>query len=261
MNNLDPIGFFDSGLGGISVLKESVKLMPNENYIYYGDSANAPYGIKTAENVKALTDIAVEKLINIGVKAIVIACNTATSAGIDFLRNKYLNIPIIGVEPALKPAVERFPHGRIIIMATDMTLKEEKFRTLWSNYGKDAEIIPLPCKGLMEYVEKGITEGDELEKYLQEKFSVLLHSPIDAIVLGCTHYPFVKNAIQKIVGKSVMIIDGGQGTARQLFRQLETHKLLNTSSSMGKISFFNSSDDPSYIKLSQKLFEHTEQAE
>lgn len=253
MDNKCPIGFFDSGLGGISVLREAVKLLPNENYIYIGDSVNAPYGTKLSSEIRELTDKSVEKLISMGVKAIVIACNTATSAGIDFLRQKYPNISIIGVEPALKPAVEHFPNGKIIVMATETTLKEEKFHSLCLNYGKTAQIIPAPCSGLMEFVEQGVLDGDELDEYLHAKLDVFLDSPVDAIVLGCTHYPFVKKAIQNVVGNSVLIIDGGEGTAKQLQRRLLQANLLNQSFTNGSVTFFNSCDNNDFIELSHKL--------
>ncbi len=253
MDKNSPIGFFDSGLGGISVLRESVKLLPNENYIYFGDSANAPYGIRPVSEVRRLCEKGADLLISRGVKAIVIACNTATSAGVDFLRSKYPDTPIIGVEPALKPAAEHFPNGRILVMATKMTLKEEKFLSLWAHYGKDADIIPVPCPGLMEYVEKGIFSGDDLNSYLHNKLDEHITKPINAVVLGCTHYPFLKNAISSIVGDSVEIIDGGEGTSRQLMRRLKQKDLLNTSHCVGTVTFINSSADENLFVLSQKL--------
>jgi len=253
MDKTSPIGFFDSGLGGISVLSEAVKLLPNENYIYFGDSANAPYGIRPVSEVRILCEKGADLLISHDVKAIVIACNTATSAGVDFLRNKYPDIAIIGVEPALKPAAEHFPSGRILVMATEMTLREKKFLSLWSHYGKDADIIPIPCPGLMEYVEKGVLSGEELNGYLHTKLDKHLTKPIDAIVLGCTHYPFLKNAISSIVGKTVEIIDGGEGTARQLMRRLKQKELLNPSIEKGIVTFINSSMDENLLVLSQKL--------
>lgn len=254
MDKYSPIGFFDSGLGGISVLKEAAKLLPNENFIYFGDSANAPYGSRTSEDVRLLTNSAVKHLIAKDVKAIVIACNTATSAGIDWLRKIYPDMIIIGVEPALKPAVELFPHGKILVMATEMTLSETKFHNLRTSYEKKAEIIPVPCSGLMEFVENGVTSGAELNSYLHRKLDDFLNTPIDAIVLGCTHYPFLKDAICEIVGPKTKIIDGGVGTSKQLIRRLESADLLNSSIEKGIVSFYNSSHDDDLIDLSKKLF-------
>ena len=138
-------------------------------------------------------------------------------------------------------------------MATEMTLREKKFLSLWSHYGKDADIIPIPCPGLMEYVEKGVLSGEELNGYLHTKLDKHLTKPIDAIVLGCTHYPFLKNTISSIVGKTVEIIDGGEGTARQLMRRLKQKELLNPSIEKGIVTFINSSMDENLLVLSQKL--------
>ena len=145
-----PIGVFDSGVGGISVLKEAVKLLPKEDFIYFGDSKNAPYGTKKVEEVIELSFTAVDFLLKHGVKAVVVACNTATSAAIESLRQKYIDIPIIGIEPALKPAVELNKRGKIIIMATPMTLLENKFQSLMKTYEKEIDIETLPCVGLVE---------------------------------------------------------------------------------------------------------------
>lgn len=252
-NEKNVIGFFDSGVGGISVMREAKKLMPNENYIYFGDSKNAPYGTKTTDEVKALSFEAVEFLIKKGAKAVVVACNTATSAAILDLREHYKSLPIIGIEPALKPAVEHNNCGKIIVMATPMTLSEIKFKTLMDNYGKDRDIIPLPCAGLVEFIERGELEGSEIEEFLEDKFKNINKDEISAIVLGCTHYPFVKNAISKIVGSHVEIIDGSEGTAKELKRRLEDVTGLNNNINDGNITIFNSLDKDSIIELSYRL--------
>ena len=161
-NKYKPIGVLDSGLGGISVLKEAVKIMANEDFIYFGDSKNAPYGVKTAEEVKELTFNAVETLLKKGVKGIVIACNTATSAAVADLRVKYPELPLVGIEPALKPAVNNPKEGKILVMATPMTLKEAKFHRLLDRFKGNRVIELVPCGGLMEYVESGVLDGDEL---------------------------------------------------------------------------------------------------
>jgi glutamate racemase len=235
INSSKSIGFFDSGVGGISVLKEARNLLPYENFIYFGDSKNAPYGIKSVEEVKKLTFAAVDFLISKGVKAIVIACNTATSAAIEDLRNNYIDIPIIGIEPALKPAVESKNPGKIIIMATPMTLSETKFSNLMNSFKHKAEIIPLPCAGLVELIENGNIEGKEVNLYLTQKLNPYLSSAISSVVLGCTHYPFIKAELSKILGKSTEIIDGSLGTAKQLKRQLQNMNSLNSQSNPGNI--------------------------
>lgn len=249
----NPIGFFDSGIGGLTVMREAVKLMPNENYIYFGDSKNAPYGTKTVNEVKELSFRATEFLLSKGAKAIVVACNTATSAAIEDLRNQYADIPIIGIEPALKPAVKKYGQGKVVIMATPMTLAEKKFSSLLDKYKGEAEIIPLPCAGLVEFIERGILDGIELEQFLKEKFSLCEVGTISSVVLGCTHYPFVKDAISKVLGNKVIIIDGSEGTARELKRRLEDEGLLNTKLSEGWIEIYNSANTQELIDLSYKL--------
>ncbi|MBC8061783.1 MAG: glutamate racemase [Clostridiaceae bacterium] len=253
-NNEIPIGFIDSGVGGISVLKEAVKLLPMENYIYFGDSKNAPYGTKDVKDVQQLTFNACELLMSYNVKALVIACNTATSAAINEVREKYKFLPVIGIEPALKPAVELDRKGKIIIMATPMTLVEKKFNKLMLNYEKVAEIISLPCPGLVELIEKGIIEGDELEDYIRTRFSSLIEDDIAAVVLGCTHYPFIKKQLLKLLGEDTPILDGSIGTVKQLRKQLDKLGMLNSREGRGKIEILNSLDCPELISLSYKLF-------
>ncbi|MBN1069632.1 glutamate racemase [Clostridium botulinum] len=250
-----PIGFFDSGVGGLSVMKEAIRLMPNENYIYFGDSKNAPYGIKTVEEVKTLTVDAVELLLEKNVKAIVVACNTATSAAIDLVRSKYKNIPIIGIEPALKLATKYNRKGNIIIMATPMTLKEKKFKSLMEKYGEDYDIVSLPCAKLVEFIEHGILSGEELEEYLKEKFKPYKNNDIGVVVLGCTHYPFIKETLYKVIDKDIPIIDGGLGTSQELRRRLGEKNLLNTEEKQGSITIINSNGSEKTIELSKKLIE------
>ncbi|SKA88884.1 glutamate racemase [Clostridium sp. USBA 49] len=255
-NMLKPIGFFDSGIGGISVLKETIKILPHEDYIYFGDSKNAPYGTKTTNEVKKLTFEAVNFLLSKDIKAIVIACNTATSAAIDDLRKFYKNIPIIGIEPALKPAVELKKRGKIIIMATPMTLSEKKFNNLMNSYKNDNDIEPLPCAGLVELIEQGLLEGEELNFYLKNKLQPYLNSNISSVVLGCTHYPFIKKELSKILNKDIEIIDGSLGTAKQLKRQLLKENILNPKLSLGKVEILNSLNDDNIIELSYKLLNY-----
>ncbi len=247
-----PIGFFDSGVGGISVLKEAIKLMPEENYIYFGDSKNAPFGEKDKEEIKKLTFKAVELLIVKGCKAIVIACNTATSAAINDLREKYKNIPIIGIEPALKPAMEKNQNGKVIIMGTPITLRERKFKELLNKYGDNKEVELIPCAGLVDLIEDGKIDCCETEKYLKDKLYHLKDKKIYAVVLGCTHYPFIENTIRMIFGENINIIHGGEGTARQLKRQLIKDGIKRDMNCKGEIIVLNSKNEE-LIELSYKL--------
>jgi glutamate racemase len=249
------IGIFDSGMGGISVLAETIKFMPEERYIYYGDSGNAPYGVKAPEEVNNLSKNICDFLIDRGVKAIVVACNTATSAAIKDLRNTY-DIPIIGMEPALKPAVEKKPEGKIVVMATSMTLKEKKFSRLMDKYGQEADIVKLPCPKLVELVEEGILEGERMEETIRECFKDIDKDEISSVVLGCTHYIFLKDSIRNVLGDKIDIIDGNQGTARHLKNILEKKGLLNKEKGEGvDLELYNSKRNPEIIDLSRKLLE------
>lgn len=257
-----PIAVFDSGVGGISVLKAIYRLMPWENYIFFGDSENAPYGEKTTDEVLRLTSKGVEYLLSQGAKAVVLACNTATSAAAKILREKYRDIPIIGLEPAVKPAVlypypDKKASRRILVMATPLTLREEKFLNLVEKYRLSAEIIPLPSPGLVRYVENELTGGDEIGEYLSSLLAPYVKEPVDAVVLGCTHFPFAKNDIKRVLGENVLFFDGAEGAARELKHQLEARGTLlpeNGGEKGGNIIFQNSDPGGSHLKLSQKLF-------
>lgn len=248
-----PIGVFDSGVGGISVLRELVRLMPGEDYIYFGDSIHAPYGTKKLEEVRELTIHNVELLLENGAKSIVVACNTATSAAVAILRRMYPDVPLVGIEPAIKPAVMNKPDSNIIVMATPMTLKQEKFQKLMAKYDDMGNIIPLPCPGLMEFVERGDLEGEDLRSYIINLFHDIDMDNIDSIVLGCTHYPFAKKMIKSIVGERIKIYDGGEGTAREMKRRLSQSGLLNEKKEKGNVIFINSKDTVEEINLCNKL--------
>src|SRR3990167_5623948 len=213
-----PIGVFDSGIGGISVLAEIIKILPNEEFIYFADTLHAPYGNKP-ENV-------VQSLSSVGVKCLVVACNTATGAAINEIR-KMCAFPVVGMEPAVKPAAELGIKGKILVMATPLTLKSKKFDELIRHYKHRSEIVPLPCPGLVEIIEQGHTHGREVEDYLSYLFSSINKEDISAIVLGCTHFVLIKEEIVKIGGREINVIDGNYGTARHLRRTLQNERLLN----------------------------------
>ena len=248
-----PIAVIDSGVGGISVLKELIKLMPNENYIYFGDNKNAPYGNKTTDEVRELMFLNVEMLLKKGAKAIVIACNTATAASVGDLREKYPDLNIIGIEPAIKPTVKYKEHSNVLVMATTLTLKQDKFSELLYRFCDDVNIMTLACPGLMEFIEEGKTEGEELENFLKELFSNVEGIKFDSVVLGCTHYPHIKETIKKVLGNDVMVFDGGEGTARETKRRLEKSGLLNSSSKKGYLKILCSSEENNIEKLSLEL--------
>lgn len=248
-----PVGVFDSGVGGISVLRELIRVMPCENYIYLGDSKNAPYGTKSLEEVRRLSLENARTLLEQGAKGLVVACNTATSAAVRLMRGMYPNLPIVGIEPALKPAALQKEHPHVLVMATPMTVQQEKFRQLMARYEQKAEIYPLPCPGLMEFVEAGDLESDMLHDFLQELLDPYLGKQLDSVVLGCTHYPFARRMIRQIVGDAVTIFDGGEGTAREMRRRLAVADLLNPSEEPGWVRFENSVATPEELALCERL--------
>lgn len=247
-----PVGLLDSGLGGISVLGEALRQLPNEDYVYYGDTANAPYGDKTPEEVLGLVHQAVERLIELRCKAIVIACNTATSVSAGKLRQE-LALPIIGMEPALKPASLLPGEGKILVMATRVTLALPKFQALMAQYGRDA--VPVPCPGLMECVERGELEGPQVTALLRQLLGPWLSQPVKAVVLGCTHYPFLRKAIAALFPEGTPLIDGNAGSVRQLRRRLEEEGLLSNRQEPGRVTFLSSSEEPSVLQRMQTMLE------
>jgi len=253
MSSSLPIGIIDSGLGGLSVLRELLKIMPNENYIFFGDSANNPYGTKGVQRVVELTVGNAHKLYDMGIKALVIACNTATAVGAPVLRATYPDRIIVGIEPALKPAVLAKSNPTVLVMATPLTLQQDKFLSLMSRYTDNAHIIPLPCPGLPELIEAGNFDSSEIEEYLERLFAPFDKDKIDSIVLGCTHYPLIKEQIAKVWGQKVDIFDGSEGTARHTRNLLKEADLLNDSSEKGTLTLLNSLESERIKELEQKI--------
>ena len=246
----DYIGVFDSGVGGISVLRQLKQYLPNERFLYFGDSANAPYGKRTTAQVRELTLLAAEKMMAFGLKALVVACNTATSAAIQTLRQTYPDLIVIGIEPAVKPAVNQFPGGRIGVMATDVTLREEKFSGLLRRFETGASIVKISAPGLVELVESGKADTNEAEALLSGILSPWA-GKLDALVLGCTHFPLAVGAIRKVLGPRIVLIDGSEGTARETKRRLEQAGLLHDGP--GEILWQNSTENDGILALCQTL--------
>ena len=246
----DFVAVFDSGVGGISVLRQLRKVLPNERYLYYGDSINAPYGTRSVEQIRELTLAAAEKVIVQGVKALVIACNTATSAALEALKERYPEIIVVGIEPAVALAAEQFPGGRIGVMATPATLKGKRFLENKARFDAVCSITPLPAPGLMELVEAGKSDTAEADAFLKDLLKPYL-GQLDALVLGCTHYPFVENALRRVAGENVKLFDGAVVTAQQTKDALEAAGLLHDGS--GEVIFQNSFPGDSMLKLSRQL--------
>ena len=246
----DYTAVFDSGVGGIRVLRHLLKQLPGERFVYFGDSANAPYGSRPTEEVRALTLAAVEKLLaEYPLKALVIACNTATAAAVKDVRAAHPELIVVGIEPALKVAADHFPGGRVGVLATEVTLREEKFDTLLHRFDENVTIYKIPAPGLVELVEKGMVDTPQTEALLKKVLKPYL-GKLDAVVLGCTHYPFVKNAIRRVLGEAVVLLDGGEGTARETRRRLELAGLLENGS--GEVILRNSSPNPDMLQLSRQ---------
>ena len=250
-----PIAVVDSGVGGISVLAELVRALPHEDFLYFGDSSNAPYGTKSRQAVLDITRKNLEMLMRRGIKALVLACNTATSAAARTLREEYPHLPIIGVEPAVKPAALMCENPTILVMATALTLREEKFNALVDRFADRARVLPLPCTGLVEMIEAGVLEGEVLDGYLGALFAPYKTETIDAVVLGCTHYPHVRRAIATHFPAGTPILDGGEGTARQTRKRLAELSLLREGGGGGTVEFLNSSKDRSLLTLSRRLLD------
>lgn len=236
-----PIGVLDSGVGGISVLKRIHALLPHEHLIYTADSKYAPYGNKTAAEITARCMILADFLISKNVKALVVACNTATAAAIDGLRETF-DILIIGMEPAVKPAAEASKNGVIGVLATVGTLKSAQFAALLESYGRNVKVVTQACVGLVECIERGELDSPETKALILQYTSPLLAEGADTIVLGCTHYPFVRDAIREVVGDNIALIDTGAAVAKQLKRQLERKGLLSATQQRAQVHFWTNNE-------------------
>ena len=253
MDKTSYIAVFDSGVGGVSVLRELRRLMPGERFYYFGDSANAPYGRRTTEEVRALTLAAAKKLlVDLSCKALVVACNTATAAAIIDLRAEYPDRIIVGIEPALKLACDRHPGGTVGIMATDVTLREKKLAALMERVKRDCTVLRVQAPGVVELVEAGKCDTAEAVALMRELLGPHV-GRLDALVLGCTHYPFMKGAMRQVLGEGTELLDGGEGTARETKRRLLEAGLLHED--RGELVVENSSGDPEKLALTHRLLE------
>ena len=237
------IGVFDSGIGGVTVMKELIKILPNEDYIYYSDTINNPYGDKTNEEIISISDSIVSKLVDMGCKIIVIACNTASAISKDYLRSKY-NVPIIAIEPAYKSVPD---NEKTLVMATKATINSDKFKILFNTYDNHNTIL-LSCSGLADLIEEG--NKDKIINYLENKIGK--YKGVKNVVLGCTHYPLIKEEITKVLG-NVNFYDGSVGVAKHTKEVLEEKNLL--SNNTGKITFIDSNNNKEKEDLFYKLLE------
>lgn len=253
-NSQQPIGVFDSGVGGLSVLAHIRQRLPRENLLYAADSAFAPYGEKTTAEIRKRVLKVSESLLELGAKALVVACNTATAAAVHQLRERYPHLPVVGMEPGLKPAVNGSRKRRVGVLATTGTLSSDRFRQLMERYASGTGVMLQPCPGLVEQVEQGAFGDSYTESLLNRYLEPLLHQEVDTLVLGCTHYPFLSKQIRQLAGDHVAVIDTGPAVARQVEQRLIHHQLLNIEQDEGDVQFFTSGDPVSYLPLFNRLW-------
>jgi glutamate racemase len=250
-----PIGIFDSGIGGLTVLHKAIRELPHENFIYYADTAHVPYGTKSKEDVRKYILEAVAFLDTIGMKALVLACNTATSIAVNELRSKY-SFPVLGMEPAVKPAVERTNGKRVLVLATQLTLQEQKFKDLVERVSPDKsgeKIVCLAMPELVDFAERFIFEEETVLPVLKNKLSHLSLESYGTVVLGCTHFPFFKKTISKLFPSLTDIIDGNDGTVRHLKNSLESGNLLNAKTEQGHVQYYDSGKAVSEVRFKKYL--------
>lgn len=226
MDNSAPVGVFDSGVGGLSVLREIRRLLPRESLLYVADSGHVPYGEKSPEYIRERSRLIAEFLLGQGAKALVLACNTATVAAVAELRERYPELPIVGMEPAVKPAAAATRSGVVGVLATTGTLKSARFAALLDRFASDVRVVTQPCPGLVERIEAGELEAPATRELLRGFVAPLLAEGCDTLILGCTHYPFIKPLLRELVPGSVSLIDTGAAVARQLQRLLAQGGLL-----------------------------------
>jgi glutamate racemase len=247
------VGVFDSGVGGLSVLSQIHKHLPREHLVYVADSAYMPYGCKTSEDVRNRCLLVAEFLLNQDIKALVVACNTATSMAVHTLRTE-LDIPVIGMEPPVKPAVHGSRDGVVGVLATSGTLNSDRFNRLRLRFAVQAELFVQPCPGLVELIERGDLQTDQTRNLLASYLQPLLDKGVDTLVLGCTHYPFILPLIRKIAGDDISIVDTGNAIARELKRQLYAHRLLNDDHQDGVVQFWSTGDAAAVQPVMSRLW-------
>lgn len=253
MNN-NSIGFFDSGIGGITIWESVNRLLPNENTIYLADSNNSPYGTKSYDELINISKENVDFLINKKCKLIVVACNTATTNSINFLRESY-DLPFIGIEPAIKPAALNTKTGKIGVLATKGTLGSSLFEKTSNIHGNKVEIIEQHGIGLVELIEKGIYSGSKIDSLLKEYLNPMIENDIDKLVLGCTHYPLIKDSIKKIINESIEIIECSEAVALQTERILIKSNLINSDAEKSEKLFYTNGDKNVLNSLLNNKFE------
>jgi glutamate racemase len=252
-----PIGIFDSGVGGLSVLRAIRQQLPNENLLYFADQGHVPYGPRTLEEIRQFSEAITQFLINKGAKLIVVACNTASAAALHWLREKHPEIPFVGMEPAVKPAAEQTHSGVVGVLATPATFQGKLYASVVERFASDVTVLQNTCPGLVEEIERGALDGEKTQAILEAALRPMLGRGLDTVVLGCTHYPFVIPQIEAICGDSVRVVDPAPAVARQVERRLDALGLLSTSKADAEVQLFTSGDVETFNSLTAQLCKKT----
>ena len=248
-----PIGIFDSGVGGISVLRALRQQIPDESVLYFGDQRHIPYGPRAMEQIREFSEAITRFLLEQGAKIIVVACNTASAAALQYLREIFPEVPFVGMEPAVKPAAERTHTGKVGVLATPATFQGALYASVVERFANGVELFQDTCPGLVQQIEQGNLEGPEARRILEAALQPMLEKDIDTVVLGCTHYPFVIPLIQEIVGENVRVIDPAPAVARQTGRLLEARAMRNGSGAKSEVKLYTSGDPETLRSLLPRL--------
>ena len=248
-----PIGIFDSGVGGVSVLRAIREQMPGESVIYFGDQGHIPYGSRPMEQIRNFSEAITNFLLEKNAKIIVVACNTASAAALKYLREKFPDVEFVGMEPAVKPAAEHTQTAKVGVLATPATFQGALYASVVERFANGVELFQNTCPGLVQQIEQGHLEGEETRRILEDALLPMLGKNIDTVVLGCTHYPFVIPLIQRIVGDNVRVIDPAPAVAKQTGRLLETKEMRASSESKDEVNFYTSGNPAQLKSLLPKL--------
>lgn len=252
MNN-NPIGVYDSGFGGLSVWRELHRALPRESLIYLGDGKNCPYGSRPAAEIRTLAERAVRELVDRGCKMVVVACNTATAAAIEHLRSTFAELPIVGLEPAVKPACAMTRTKVVGVVATERSLQGEKFLSTLARYGEGVEVVKAVGRGFVEAVEQDREDEPATEAMVREVLEPIIARGADVIVLGCTHYPFLKDAIRRVVGdRAVEVIDSGEAVEKRVESLLDRYDLRAAADNEPRLEFVTFADEEYRLRLQRK---------
>lgn len=241
-NLSSPIGIFDSGVGGLSVLRAIRAQMPDEAVIYFGDQGHIPYGPRPMEQIRNFSEAITNFLLEQNAKIIVVACNTASAAALKHLRERFPDVQFVGMEPAVKPAAEHTQTGKVGVLATPATFQGALYASVVERFANGVELFQNTCSGLVQQIEQGNLDGEETRRILEDALLPMLAKNIDTVVLGCTHYPFVIPLIQRIVGDQVRVIDPAPSVAKQVRRVLESKGMKGESEARGSIRIYTSGD-------------------